>query len=86
MLKRMIEENMINIHSKQLISELKNFVAKGNSFSAKIGEHDDLVMSLLLNIRMMDFIGTFEEEVYNVMHKGIKISTDVEDEPLPIMF
>ena len=86
MLKRMIEENMITIHSKQLISELKNFVAKGNSFAAKIGEHDDLVMSLLLNVRMMEFIGTFEEEVYNVMHKGIKMSTDVEDEPLPIMF
>jgi hypothetical protein len=86
MLKRMIEEKMIEVHSKQLISELKNFIAKGNSFAAKIGEHDDLVMSLLLNIRMMDYIGTFEEEVYNVMHKGIKMSTDVEDEPLPVMF
>jgi hypothetical protein len=86
MLKRMIEENMITIHSKQLISELKNFVARGNSFAAKVGEHDDLVMSLLLNIRMMDFIATFEEEVYNVMHKGIKMNTDSEDEPLPIMF
>ena len=86
MLKRMIEEKMIEVHSKQLISELKNFIAKGNSFAAKIGEHDDLVMSLLLNIRMMDYIGTFEEEVYNVMHKGIKMNTDIDDEPLPVMF
>jgi hypothetical protein len=77
---------MINIHSKQLISELKNFVAKGNSFAAKVGEHDDLVMSLLLNIRMMDYIGSFEEEVYNVMHKGIKMGTDIDEEPLPIIF
>jgi hypothetical protein len=35
---------------------------------------------------MMDYIGSFEEEVYNVMHKGIKLGADIDEEPLPIIF
>ena len=85
--KRLVEQDILTVHSKMLLSELKNFVAKGNSFSAKPGEKDDLVMSLVLTIRMIEFISTFEDDVYNVMSNSLSDSYDDDDDydaPLPI--
>jgi hypothetical protein len=90
-LKRLVENDKIHIKSKALISELKNFVARGNSFGGKPGEFDDLVMSLTLGIRMVEFISTFEDDVYNVINSSLGLS-DMDwmtgdndaDEPMPI--
>ena len=62
-LKSWIETDKLKIASKMFISELKNFIAKGTSFEAKIGETDDLVMSMLLAIRMMQCIQNFDSSV-----------------------
>lgn len=59
-LKQLIETRKLHIASKSLISELKTFVASGNSFAAKIGETDDLVMSMLLAVRMAVFLREFD--------------------------
>lgn len=48
-----LETDKLKIRSKLLISELKNFIAHGNSYQAKIGEHDDLVMATLLAVRII---------------------------------
>lgn len=58
--KNLIETNKLHIASKGLISELKTFVAHGSGFAAKIGETDDLVMSMLLAIRMAVFLREFD--------------------------
>ena len=57
--KSLVESNRLTIHSKSLISELKVFVAIGGSYAAKIGEHDDLVMSSLLAVRMLQQLGDY---------------------------
>jgi hypothetical protein len=62
-LKNWVETRKLKIASKMLVSELKNFIAKGSSFEAKIGETDDLVMSMLLSIRMMQAIQNFDASV-----------------------
>ena len=62
-LKSWIETNKLKIASKMFISELKNFIAKGTSFEAKIGETDDLVMGMLLAIRMVQCIQNFDSSV-----------------------
>ena len=62
-LKIWVETKKLKIASKMLVSEFKNFIAKGNSFEAKIGETDDLVMSMLLAIRMMQAIQNFDANV-----------------------
>jgi hypothetical protein len=49
----------MKIHSKSLISELKTFVALGGSYKAKVGETDDLVMSALLVVRMIQDLGDY---------------------------
>lgn len=58
--KNLVETKKIVLASKPLISELKTFVAAGNSYQAKIGETDDLVMSMLLAVRMAVFLREFD--------------------------
>ena len=77
--KRLIEQDKITINSRPLLSELKNFVAKGNSFSAKPGEHDDLVMSMMLCIRMIHHISTFEDEVFDAVNSNLVNPNDYGD-------
>jgi hypothetical protein len=88
-LKRLVENGKLTCKSKPLISEFKNFVARANSFASKPGESDDLVMSLVLAIRMIEFIGTFEDDVYDAINSNIDSSggwddLDDDDAPMPI--
>lgn len=59
-LKSLIESGRMVLHSQNLIRELKNFVASDNSFRAKPGEHDDLVMATSLVVRMIDVVLSWE--------------------------
>ena len=63
--KHLVETKKMKIHSKSLISELKTFVALGGSYSAKVGETDDLVMATLLVVRMMQQLSSFLLDVEN---------------------
>lgn len=62
-LKNLIETKKMTIASKALVSELKTFVASGGSYAAKIGETDDLVMSMLLIVRMASFLREFDPKL-----------------------
>ena len=61
--KTLIETKKLKVHSKSLISELKTFVAREGSYAAKIGETDDLVMSSLLVVRMMQQLSSYDVEL-----------------------
>jgi len=80
-LKHMIESDRLKINSKPLISEFKTYVAKGISFEAKVGSHDDLVSSLLLALRMSMILQEWDPAIYDKMRE------EREDEflmPMPI--
>jgi hypothetical protein len=47
-MKALIEDQKLIINDYDLIRELSNFIAKGQSFQAVEGENDDIVMSILL--------------------------------------
>ena len=79
-LKSWIETGKLKIASKMLISELKGFVAAGTSFRAKIGETDDLVMAMLLVVRMMQLIQSFDPNVDETLR-----TQDDFKEPLPFI-
>jgi hypothetical protein len=80
-LKSLIETKRLTIASKALISELKTFIAKGNSFEAKIGEHDDLVMSTILAIRMIMLLQQFDASLDAELRDG----ADTFLEPMPFI-
>lgn len=80
-LKQLIEQKILKIHSKPLISELKTFVAVGLKYQAKSQEHDDLVMAMLLAIRMIMMLQDWDPAIYD------KLNEVTEDEamlPMPI--
>jgi hypothetical protein len=81
-LKSFIETKKMKINSKNLISELKNFVSNGtNSFSAKIGETDDLVMATLLIVRMTQFLQNYDEKI----DRMLRDKSDDFVEPMPFI-
>ena len=71
-MKSWIENDKMTVRSKNLISELKNFVAAGNSFKAKIGETDDLVSATLLIVRMALFIKDYDQELSDNLRDGLE--------------
>src|SRR6056300_322114 len=81
-LKTMIENSKMTVHSKPLISELKNFVATGSSFRAKTGQSDDLVSATLLALRMMSVLKDWDPRIYDTFTQAE--SDEDYDPPMPI--
>ena len=79
--KSLLETKRLIIASKALISELKTFVASGGSYAAKIGEHDDLVMSTLLAVRMIQLLQQYDAS----MDSELRDTVDNFTEPLPFI-
>ena len=76
----MIESQKMTLKSKPLISELKTFIAHGVGFGAKTGEHDDLVSSTLLIVRMAEVLADWDPQIYDKMTEKIT----EESMPMPI--
>ena len=81
-LKSLVEDKKMKINSKALIRELKFFVAHGNTFKAKSGEHDDLVMSTILITRMVDEILKWEDSELQELSRSIG-EYEEHIEPMP---
>lgn len=81
-LKYLIEEDKMVINSRGLISELKSFIASGVSFKAKQGQHDDLVSSVLLIVRMSVVLAEWDPTVFESL--SIENLSDDWEAPLPI--
>ena len=80
-LKILIETGRMKIRSSGLVSELKTFVAHGVGYAAKPGETDDLVMSTILAVRMMQLLQTFHTE----MDTQMRDHGDQIDPPMPFI-
>ena len=70
-LKNLIENKKLKINSKNLISELKTYVADGPSFAAKIGETDDLVSATLLTLRMVQALQSYDSDLDEKMRDSV---------------
>ena len=79
--KTLVETEKVKVNSKMLISEMKSFIASGNSYAAKIGDTDDLVMATLLVMRMAQVVKSYNPELDN----QIKDSDDFTVEPMPFV-
>ena len=82
-LKYLIENDKMTIFSKPTISELKTFIAHNVTFKAKEGEHDDLVSSLLLLVRMAEILADWDLRVGDGMTSRDEWQEDYEP-PMPI--
>lgn len=82
-LKYWVETDKLEIASKNLLREIKTFVSRANSYSAKDGEYDDLVMALVLIVRMAQEITDYEDQAFDYL---IEEGVDEYDEPMPMSF
>lgn len=84
-LKFLLESGRLKLNSKGILSELKVFVSRGNTFEARIGQTDDLIMSLILAIRMTDYISTWDDQSQAAINSNIGMGEDSgHDSPMPI--
>jgi hypothetical protein len=74
--KSWVESGKLMINSKNLLSELKNYVATGKSYAAKQGETDDLIAASLIVVRMIIFLNQYNSDLSDIVD---------EDEYLPPM-
>ena len=80
-----VENNKILMYSKNLIREVKNFIAKGGSYEAKAGETDDLVLATLLAIRLLEQVGIYEEDIYSDMIDSLDEDESIKPMPIAIL-
>jgi hypothetical protein len=81
-LKNLIETDKIEIRSKNLISELKTYIARGQSYAAKDGETDDLVAATLLIIRMSYEVRQWDTGLFDRLKDDIDSEQDM---PMPFI-
>jgi hypothetical protein len=77
--KQLVENGKLKINSKNLISELKTFVASNNTFNARLGDTDDLVAATLLTVRIMQSLQNYDADIDSHMRS-------LEQEILPLPF
>ena len=78
--KQLVENKRLTINSANLISELKTFVAVGNTYNARVGDTDDLVSASLLITRMMQALQNYDAVLDSNMR-----SAEEFDMPLPFI-
>ena len=81
-LKNLVETDKIAIKSKNLISELKTYIARGQSYAAKDGETDDLVSATLLIIRMSYEVRQWDIGLFDRLKDGLDQDHDM---PMPFI-
>ena len=87
MLKMLVEQDQLIINDFDTINELSTFSRRGVSYEAEAGNHDDLVMCLVLFGWLTD--QTFFQEItdINTMIKlRQKTEQQIEDDLLPFGF
>lgn len=81
-LKNLIEktgDGGININSKDLLFELKHFVSKGGSYSAKAGATDDSVMATLGIMRLLKRLSEYNEDAFTKVNEYIDPEASMDE-------
>lgn len=88
-LKQLVEKskNGLVIKSDVLIHELKNFIAKGGSYEAKLGSTDDAVMASLGIVRLLKRLSEWNDEAFRQVNEyRSPDENEGDDEPMPMVF
>lgn len=96
-MKEMIEKGTLKISSKLLLHELKQFTRRSGSYSARAGSTDDIVSSVLIVMRILEEISSFEQEAFDHLRSAddaewssSDIQTydenDPDDGPMPFVY
>ncbi len=85
-LKTLLENESLQIKSKNLVHELKYYIAQGNGYEAAGGEHDDLISAMLVVLRMAQHISTWDDKLHDTINSNIGGAFEEDEEiPMPII-
>lgn len=73
--KQMIEGGIISLPSEMLVKEFKSFIVTRGSYAAQVGATDDLISALLIVIRLMDELATYEQRAFDIMNSYEKVGS-----------
>lgn len=82
-LKNWVENEKLILNSKNILRELRTFVARGVTYKAMDGETDDLIMALLLAIRMIEVVSKYDEDNYEELRDTFD-DYDEDNEAMPV--
>lgn len=66
--KDLVERGVITIKSIILIEEMKNYVRRANGYSAKIGATDDMISALLIVIRVLEQVASYDQFAFDKLY------------------
>lgn len=69
--KNLVEQNLFTVRSKFLASQMKTFVRKGQSYAAKEGSKDDIVMSCVLMCHLIDEVRYHEPDLDDLIRPDL---------------
>lgn len=69
-LKEMLERRNLFIKSKVLLAELKSFTRRKGSYEAQLGSTDDCVSAMLIVIRLVEEIATYDQVAFDKLYTG----------------
>ena len=67
-LKELLERDTLKVLSPAVVAELKCYNRKAGSYEAKSGATDDLIAGLLIALRLLEEISSFDQEAYNTLY------------------
>jgi hypothetical protein len=89
-LKNMIEKinGNLKVNSESTLFELQNFIAIGGTYEAKAGATDDSVMALLVVMKIINRIASYDEKARALVYENVAPDADENsdmfaDEPVP---
>ena len=83
-LKHLLESGRLKLNSRGILSELKVFVSRSNTYEARPGQTDDLIMSMIVALRMTDYIATWDDASQAAITSSISTDDNNYDAPMPI--
>jgi len=81
-LKSLIERNLFTVRSEFLASQLKTFIKYGPTYKAKEGSKDDLVMSAILMVHLLEELRNLEDDLDDYISPIIEDDYPVEDDDI----
>jgi hypothetical protein len=78
-MKEMVEKNQMKVVSPILVQELKEYTRKSGSYAARQGSTDDCISAVLIVMRLLLEISSFEQEAFDKVHQVSEEAWSEED-------
>lgn len=77
--KELVEKGSLHIKSLVLVEELKHFVRRGAGWDHKPGATSDMISAVLIIMRILESVASYDQEAYNILTAGAYSSTLGDD-------